>query len=190
VDSLNFWSINKHTETNFKQTNKCSHKSPRQYKKKKNNSPRLRDRLPPGKYKKKTTIPPGCVIACLQGRSRSCSIATGYLIKRGGFNFFEATDLIREKRPRASPNMGFTLYLRKLEPDASKDSTQSRGSGKSGGNQTSGGKTWFESPKATANLIFIYFRRWFCRKTPLTLENIFSRILYWVSKAELKSCVY
>ena len=59
----------------------------------------------------------GVLVCCRQGRSRSVVVVCAFLMFRRGMTFQNALALIREKRPVASPNMGFVLLLKKLEQE-------------------------------------------------------------------------
>eukprot|EP00250_Pteridium_aquilinum_P002072 c12280_g1_i1 orf=534-1079(-) len=55
------------------------------------------------------------LVHCFAGRSRSVTVVVAYLMNTYGMNFSEAFDLVRTKRPQASPNPGFVLQLKKFE---------------------------------------------------------------------------
>lgn len=57
----------------------------------------------------------GCLIVCLQGKSRSVSIVVGFLMMSEGLRLEEALKIVVAKRPQAKPNMGFVLCLRQIE---------------------------------------------------------------------------
>ncbi|CAK0823554.1 unnamed protein product, partial [Prorocentrum cordatum] len=46
----------------------------------------------------------GCLICCLQGRSRSVSVLLGFLLLERGVGVDEGLDLVRSSRPQAAPN--------------------------------------------------------------------------------------
>ncbi|CAD7971035.1 unnamed protein product [Amoebophrya sp. A120] len=55
-----------------------------------------------------------CLVCCRQGRSRSVVVTAAFLMLRQQFTLDSALKLIKEKRPVASPNVGFVLCLRQL----------------------------------------------------------------------------
>ncbi|KAH7435288.1 hypothetical protein KP509_06G057800 [Ceratopteris richardii] len=55
------------------------------------------------------------LVHCFLGRSRSVTIVIAYLMKTYGMNFKEAFDVVRKKRPQASPNPGFCSQLSRFE---------------------------------------------------------------------------
>ncbi|CAK0823555.1 unnamed protein product, partial [Prorocentrum cordatum] len=83
----------------------------------------------------------GCLICCLQGRSRSVSVLLGFLLLERGVGVDEGLDLVRSSRPqedtpdpaptraqstiasstprrRRSGDVGFVLCLRRLQREA------------------------------------------------------------------------
>jgi protein-tyrosine phosphatase len=61
-----------------------------------------------------------CLVHCAKGASRSVSVVIAYLISRHAnrFNTFdEALRHVRLMRPKATPNIGFALALRKYEKE-------------------------------------------------------------------------
>ncbi|KAL7251881.1 hypothetical protein ACSBR1_013684 [Camellia fascicularis] len=57
----------------------------------------------------------GVLVHCFVGRSRSVTIVVAYLMKKHNMSVSEALDLVRSKRPMASPNSGFMLQLQNYE---------------------------------------------------------------------------
>ncbi|CAL5337737.1 unnamed protein product [Camellia sinensis] len=57
----------------------------------------------------------GVLVHCFVGRSRSVTIVVAYLMKKHNMSASEALDLVRSKRPMASPNSGFMLQLQNYE---------------------------------------------------------------------------
>jgi hypothetical protein len=55
------------------------------------------------------------LVYCFQGKSRSATVLTAYLMKHYDMSFVTSLTLIRETRPAASPNLGFIVSLRKYE---------------------------------------------------------------------------
>ena len=55
----------------------------------------------------------GVLIHCFQGKSRSAGVVAAWLMEREALSFDQALEEIRIVRPRACPNMGFALQLRK-----------------------------------------------------------------------------
>ncbi|CAM9569963.1 unnamed protein product, partial [Ectocarpus fasciculatus] len=55
------------------------------------------------------------LVYCFQGKSRSVTVAAAYLMKYYGLSFVSALETIRQTRPIASPNLGFTVVLRRYE---------------------------------------------------------------------------
>ena len=47
------------------------------------------------------------------GKSRSAGIVAAWLMERGKLTYEESLEIIRTVRPRACPNLGFALQLRK-----------------------------------------------------------------------------
>lgn len=55
------------------------------------------------------------LVHCFAGRSRSVTVVVAYLMKTYGMNFSQAFDLVRAKRPQATPNPGFVVQLKQFE---------------------------------------------------------------------------
>ena len=59
-----------------------------------------------------------CLVHCARGASRSCSVVIAYLLSRHRSrfkSFDEALQHVRRVRPVASPNVGFSLALKRFE---------------------------------------------------------------------------
>lgn len=55
------------------------------------------------------------LVHCFKGQSRSVTVVAAHLMASGAADTVpEAMDIIRRARPRASPNLGFALALRRL----------------------------------------------------------------------------
>lgn len=52
-----------------------------------------------------------CLVHCTQGVSRSCALATAYLMWRNNVGWEEAAAAVREQRQISSPNLGFVFQL-------------------------------------------------------------------------------
>ncbi|GMH20011.1 hypothetical protein Nepgr_021852 [Nepenthes gracilis] len=57
----------------------------------------------------------GVLVHCFVGRSRSVTIVVAYLMKKHGMTLSDALELVRSKRPQASPNAGFIKQLEDFE---------------------------------------------------------------------------
>ncbi|XP_047332575.1 dual specificity protein phosphatase 1-like [Impatiens glandulifera] len=57
----------------------------------------------------------GVLVHCFVGRSRSATIVVAYLMKKHGMSASKALELVRSKRPVASPNSGFMQQLYNFE---------------------------------------------------------------------------
>ncbi|KAL9237600.1 hypothetical protein vseg_012128 [Gypsophila vaccaria] len=57
----------------------------------------------------------GVLVHCFVGRSRSVTVVLAYLIKKRGMTLSEALELVKSKRPQASPNPGFIKQLQNYE---------------------------------------------------------------------------
>ena len=55
------------------------------------------------------------LVHCHAGVSRSVSVVCLYLMQNHGMAFFEALSRVKERRPRADPNVGFRMQLAKLD---------------------------------------------------------------------------
>lgn len=55
------------------------------------------------------------LVHCMQGKSRAVSITIAYLICRCNTTYDEALSAVRQVRPIACPNTGFSLALRAME---------------------------------------------------------------------------
>ena len=53
------------------------------------------------------------LVHCFQGKSRSAGIVAAWLMEREQLTYEESLEIIRTVRPRACPNLGFALQLRK-----------------------------------------------------------------------------
>ncbi|CAN8269612.1 unnamed protein product [Cochlearia groenlandica] len=57
----------------------------------------------------------GVLVHCFMGVSRSVTIVVAYLMKKHGMSFTKAMELVKSRRPQASPNFGFVSQLRHFE---------------------------------------------------------------------------
>lgn len=57
----------------------------------------------------------GVLVHCLAGKSRSVTIVVAYLMRKHGMSLSEALNLVKSKRPIASPNPGFISQLQEYE---------------------------------------------------------------------------
>ncbi|ESQ49435.1 hypothetical protein EUTSA_v10021629mg [Eutrema salsugineum] len=57
----------------------------------------------------------GVLVHCFMGISRSVTIVVAYLMKKHGMSFSKAMELVRSRRPQASPNCGFISQLQQFE---------------------------------------------------------------------------
>jgi protein-tyrosine phosphatase len=64
------------------------------------------------------------LVHCMQGKSRAVSITVAYLICRCNTTFDEALSAIRQVRPIACPNTGFSLALRAIEREQTEQTEQ------------------------------------------------------------------
>ena len=48
----------------------------------------------------------GVLVHCQRGISRSSTAVIAYLMERQGYSFYDAADLVCEKRPQVCPNLG------------------------------------------------------------------------------------
>lgn len=55
------------------------------------------------------------LVHCFQGKSRSVGVVAAYIMETEGLTYVDALELIRKVRPRACPNVGFALQLRRLQ---------------------------------------------------------------------------
>ncbi|EFJ10352.1 hypothetical protein SELMODRAFT_418983 [Selaginella moellendorffii] len=55
------------------------------------------------------------LVHCFAGRSRSVTVIVAYLMKSHRWNLSRALELVKSKRPEASPNPGFVLQLQRFE---------------------------------------------------------------------------
>lgn len=51
------------------------------------------------------------LVQCHGGASRSATIICAYLIKAKSWNYEQALQFLKEKRPRVKPNYGFLVQL-------------------------------------------------------------------------------
>ena len=70
------------------------------------------------------------LVHCFQGKSRSATVVTGYLMRTRGLAFTAALALLRKARPVAQPNLGFAMQLRRFERE---ERAARESSGESGG---------------------------------------------------------
>ncbi|XP_013907608.1 PREDICTED: dual specificity phosphatase 28 [Thamnophis sirtalis] len=56
-----------------------------------------------------------CLVYCKNGRSRSATICTAYLMKHQKLRLKEAFEIVKIARPMAEPNVGFWSQLQKYE---------------------------------------------------------------------------
>lgn len=54
------------------------------------------------------------LVHCIAGISRSVSVAIGHLMLGHGYGYEQALQYVQERRPLASPNVGFRSQLRNL----------------------------------------------------------------------------
>ncbi|KAJ1090410.1 hypothetical protein NDU88_003542 [Pleurodeles waltl] len=52
-----------------------------------------------------------CLVYCKNGRSRSATICTAYLMKQGHLTLEEAFQMVKKARPVVAPNEGFWSQL-------------------------------------------------------------------------------
>jgi predicted protein tyrosine phosphatase len=74
------------------------------------------------------------LVHCFQGKSRSATVVTAYLMRSRQLGFIDALALLREVRPIAQPNLGFAMQLRRFE----RNELAARGEGD---DESSGGGT-------------------------------------------------
>lgn len=56
-----------------------------------------------------------CLVYCKNGRSRSASVSTAYLMRHRGLDLARAFQTVRSARPVAEPNPGFWSQLQRYE---------------------------------------------------------------------------
>jgi pimeloyl-ACP methyl ester carboxylesterase len=74
-----------------------------------------------------STTKGGILVHCFQGKSRSAAVVAAWLMKRERLSYEEALESLRSVRPRACPNIGFALQLRKRGHDRTISAGRSSG---------------------------------------------------------------
>jgi atypical dual specificity phosphatase len=69
------------------------------------------------------------LVHCFQGKSRSATVVTAYLMRSRAIDFSASLALLREVRPAAQPNLGFAMQLRRFEREESAARMCALGSG-------------------------------------------------------------
>ena len=58
------------------------------------------------------------LVHCFAGVSRSATVVVAYLITHRGMTYDQAIAVVREKRPKVNPNVGFLEQLQQLKKDS------------------------------------------------------------------------
>jgi protein-tyrosine phosphatase len=66
----------------------------------------------------------GVLVHCFAGVSRSTSCVLAYLMKEKKMPFWEALNLVRQRRPIVCPNVGFMRQLQEYERELKREAEQ------------------------------------------------------------------